>query len=128
MKITDTHVARRLRSESNIWVATARPGGRPHLTPTWFVLHGEELYICIDPGSVKARNLIANTRVALALEDGAAPIIVEGAVRPVEDSDRPQGVLDEFKRKYDWDILEDSQYNLLIAITPTKVLSWGEGD
>ncbi|HJW83503.1 MAG TPA: pyridoxamine 5'-phosphate oxidase family protein [Anaerolineae bacterium] len=128
MKITDAHVLRRLRSESNIWVATVRPDGRPHLTPTWFALHGEKLYISIDPASVKARNLSANPRVALALEDGAAPVIVEGEARPVEDSDRPQGALDEFKRKYDWNIDEDSQYCLLIAITPTKVLSWGEGE
>ena len=127
MKITEPNVLRRLRSESNIWVATVRPDGRPHLTPTWFALHDDKLYISIDPGSVKARNLSADTRVALALEEGAAPVIVEGEAQPVEGSDRPQGALDEFRRKYDWDIDADSQYSLLIAITPTKVLSWGEG-
>jgi hypothetical protein len=43
----------------------------------------------------------------------------------VNGADRPQGVVDEFKRKYDWDIVTDGQYSLLIEITPEKILNWG---
>ena len=128
MKISDAQVLRRLRSESNVWVATVRPDGRPHLTPTWFALHGEKMYLCIDPDSVKARNLEGNAHVALALEDGTSPIIIEGEAQCVGRTGRPQGALDEFKRKYDWDLDAESQYSLLIEITPKKVLSWGEGE
>ena len=128
MKTVDYQAVRRLQSEHNIWVATVRPDGRPHLTPTWFAWHEGKLYICIDPGSVKARNLSHANYVALALEDGSAPIILEGVARQVDRSDRPQGALDEFKRKYDWDIATDGQYSLLIEVTPDKVLSWGTGN
>lgn len=120
----DVHSLERLNSESNIWVATARPDGRPHLSPVWFVWHADKIYICIDPKSVKARNLAENERIALALEDGTSPIIVEGRARAVPASDRPQGVLDAFAQKYDWNIVTDGQYSLLIEITPTKVLNW----
>jgi hypothetical protein len=125
MKTIDATAEKRLHAESNIWAATARADGRPHLTPVWFAWQGGKVYICIDPASVKARNLAANDRIALALEDGSSPIILEGVGRPVNGADRPQGVVDEFKRKYDWDIVTDGQYSLLIEITPEKILNWG---
>jgi len=128
MKTIDKHAEQRLRSESNIWVATVRPDGRPHLTPTWFAWQDGKAYICIDPASVKARNLAHKAQIALALEDGSAPIILEGVARQMNGADRPQGALDEFKRKYGWDIAIDGQYSLLVEITPTKVLNWGGGE
>ena len=27
----------RLRTEANVWLATMRPDGRPHVSPIWFV-------------------------------------------------------------------------------------------
>ncbi len=125
MKPITRPVERRLQAESNIWVATVRPDGRPHLTPTWFAWHAGKAYICIDPASVKAHNLAHNPRIAMALEDGSQPIMFEGTARPVDGADRPQGALDEFKRKYEWDIAVDSQYSQLVEITPKKVLNWG---
>lgn len=127
MSLLGSQMEKRLRSEKNIWVATARPDGRPHLTPTWFVLVDGRVYICIDPDSVKAHNLEGNDQIALALEDGSSPIIIEGTARPANGSNGPEGVLDAFKRKYDWDIATDGQYSLLIEIAPKKVLSWNSG-
>jgi hypothetical protein len=127
MTALDPHAERRLHSESNIWVATVRPDGRPHLTPVWFVWHSGKAYICIDPNSVKARNLARNGKIALALEDGSSPIIIEGVGRALNGSEPPQGVVDEFRRKYDWDITTDGQYSLLVEVTPGKVLNWSGG-
>jgi nitroimidazol reductase NimA-like FMN-containing flavoprotein (pyridoxamine 5'-phosphate oxidase superfamily) len=128
MSIGNEQILRRLRSAPNLWVATVRPDGRPHLTPTWFVVHDEKVYICIDPASVKARNLARNRHVALALEDGSAPIIVEGSARRLERADWPPAVIDSFQRKYEWNIAGESQYSLLIEIAPAKVLSWGASE
>ena len=127
MKTIDERAEQRLRAENNIWVATVRLDGRPHLTPVWFAWHAGRMYICIDPKSVKARNLAANGQVALALEDGSSPLIFEGTAQRVEGADRPRGALDEFKRKYDWSIEADGQYSLLIEITPRKALHWAGG-
>lgn len=114
----------RLQSERNIWVAVMRAEGQPHLTPVWFVWHADKAYICIDPKSVKARSLVHHDRVALALENGSNPIIVEGTGRQIERVDWPQEVIDEFKRKYAWDITDDGQYTCLVEISPHKLLSW----
>lgn len=113
----------RLESREYIWLATVRPDGRPHLVPLWFVYHEGKVYVCIEPTSVKGRNLQQNTQVSLALEDAAHAIIGEGnaiALPPPW----PVTVNVLFQQKYDWDISTDPQYTQLIEITPTKWLVW----
>lgn len=109
----------RLQSQKNMWVASVRPDGRPHLTPIWFAVHDEKWYFVTDPKSVKARNLQHNSRVSLALEDGTDPYVVEGVARTVEPS---AAVIKLFKEKFDWDITSDSQYTGVYEVEVTKRL------
>lgn len=113
----------RLESEKNIWVATTRPDGRPHLTPVWFAWAGEKLYICIPANSVKARNFKQNPRVALSLEDGVHPIICEGTARPIP-KPGPAEVQIIYKTKYHWDYAADGAYGMLVEIAPEKWVGW----
>ncbi|MEP7359215.1 MAG: pyridoxamine 5'-phosphate oxidase family protein [Anaerolineales bacterium] len=111
------HPAERVRQARNIWLATVRPDGRPHLVAIWFVTLGERWYICTAPGSVKARNMLAHPAVTLALEDGNNPYVLEGESRPV----RPDpGVVAQFKAKYDWDITTDEHYSQVFEIRVTR--------
>ena len=113
----------RLELEKNIWIATTRPDGRPHLVPVWFAWYSSKLYLCIESSSVKGRNLAANPQLCLALEDGSKPLIVEG--RAEEHAPPwPSGVQAIFKHKYDWAISTDGQYDQLIEVTPERWLSW----
>ncbi len=105
------------QTAQNVWVATVRPDGRPHLTPVWFVVAGGAWYFVTDPQSVKARNLSQNSKVALALEDGSNPHIVEGVAGPVTPSAE---VIQLFKNKYGWDITMDSQYSVVYEVKVTK--------
>lgn len=100
-----------------MWVATVRPDGRPHLTPIWFAVADEKWYFVTDPGSVKARNLQHNSRVALALEDGSDPYVVEGVARQVPAS--PE-VVRLFRQKFDWDITTDTKYSVIYEVEITK--------
>jgi hypothetical protein len=114
---------RRLRAERNVWLATARSNGQPHLVPVWFVWLRQRVYICTSSRSVKARNLAANPSAAIALEDGDRPLIVEGQaviLRPPYPSD----VVSAFKQKYGWDISSDATYDALIEFAPAKWLRW----
>ena len=113
----------RLETEANLWLATVRSDGRPHLTPVWFAWHAEKIYACIQAGSVKTRNLAQNPLVALSLEDGSHPLIGEGTVAFVAEP-WPEAVAAIFRRKYDWDIFTDSDYDRLLEISPVKWLSW----
>ncbi len=109
----------RREREQNVWVATVRPDGRPHLVPVWFVVEGEAWFICTAPGSVKARNLHSNPQVALALEDGSHPLVVEGEAHAVAPSPT---VIAKFKKKYDWDITTDNEYSQVWEVVVRKKL------
>jgi F420H(2)-dependent biliverdin reductase len=113
----------RLEKQQNIWFSSVRADGRPHLVPVWFVWYAGRIFIGTDPKSVKVKNILANPSVALALEDGAKPVICEGMARPVA---RPwsEDLLKAFFVKYEWDLLKDEQYNYLLEITPERWLSW----
>ena len=124
MPLTQKQVDQRLRESRNIWLATVRPSGAPHLVPIWFVAHDSKIYLCTAPNSVKIRNLRENERIALALEDGNTPVILEGAGRVLTLAETPGAVAQEFKAKYDWDILTDETYSVVVEITPEKRLGW----
>ena len=113
----------KLEQQQNIWFASVRPDGRPHLAPVWFVWHNGKIYIGTDPKSVKVGNLKRNPRVSLALEDGLHPVICEGQAAPVE---RPwtEDLLEAFFRKYEWDLNKEEQYHSVWEITPQKWLAW----
>jgi PPOX class probable F420-dependent enzyme len=115
----------RLDTETNIWLATVRPDGRPHLVPVWFAwpAGNGKLYVCIEASSVKARNLGQNPQVSLTLENGSQPVICEG-IAAVVPQPWPEPVVAIFKAKYDWDITTDGRYDTLVEITPVKWLSW----
>jgi PPOX class probable F420-dependent enzyme len=107
----------RLATAKNIWVATVRPDGRPHLAPVWFVVNDGHWYFVTDPKSMKARNLQRNSKIALSLEDGDDPLVIEGEARPVEPSAE---VIRLFKEKYNWDITTDSQYSQTFEVKAKK--------
>jgi nitroimidazol reductase NimA-like FMN-containing flavoprotein (pyridoxamine 5'-phosphate oxidase superfamily) len=113
--------ATRLESERNIWLASIRPTGRPHLVPLWFVWAGGCIYLCVASGSVKMRNLAANLAVSLALESGSAPVVIEGRAISLTPP-WPEEVVLRFQQKYDWTITTDTEYDTLVAVTPHRWL------
>ena len=112
-----------LEKQANIWFTCVRPDGRPHMTPVWFVYQTGKLFIGIDPGSVKNRNILNNPNVVMALEDGSHPLICEGTARVVN-LPLPQPLADAFLAKYKWDMTTEEQFHQVVEITPRKWLSW----
>lgn len=111
----------RLLTARNIWMATVRPNGTPHLVPIWFIWINERIYICTAPESIKARNLRANPHVSVSLEDGNNPLVVECTAKLL-DKPFPDEVVRLFKSKFDWNILTDDEYGALFEFTPVKWL------
>jgi nitroimidazol reductase NimA-like FMN-containing flavoprotein (pyridoxamine 5'-phosphate oxidase superfamily) len=112
----------RLSTERNVWLASVRPTGRPHLVPVWFVWTEGSFYFSTGAESVKGKNLRAKPLISLALEDGDKPLIAEGSAEIVA-TPYPENVVALFQRKYDWDVASAKE-NVLFAMTPTKWLRW----
>ena len=98
MKTPSLKIISRLEEEKNIWLATVRPDGRPHLVPVWFIWEDEVVYICIFSGSVKYLNITKNSSVVLSLEDGSSPVICEGLAEVLKPP-WPESIIRQFKIK-----------------------------
>jgi nitroimidazol reductase NimA-like FMN-containing flavoprotein (pyridoxamine 5'-phosphate oxidase superfamily) len=85
-----------LRARRYATVASTRPDGRPHATPTSFVLAGDALWLPTVAGTVRARNVAAQPWLVLVLTEGEGDahlaVIAEGAVTVVADADLPGDV------------------------------------
>ena len=117
----------RLRTERNIWLATVRPDGSPHLTPIWFAWVDGRAYVCTVESNVKTRNVRANPHIMFSLESGDAPAVAE-AIVDVPQRPYPRSVVDAFAAKFEWDITkpdDEGPYDALWEITVKRWLMGG---
>jgi PPOX class probable F420-dependent enzyme len=69
-------------------LGVTRPDGRPHVTPIWFVLDGDDFLLNTGEDTVKGRALRRDPRVSLAVDDDRPPfsfVIVEGEAELSDD-------------------------------------------
>jgi PPOX class probable F420-dependent enzyme len=70
-------------------VATTRKDGRPHISPIWFLLDGDDVVFTTHSEAVKGRTLRAGrTRLALCVDDETPPfsfVVLEGEATLSED-------------------------------------------
>jgi PPOX class probable F420-dependent enzyme len=69
-------------------LAVTRADGRPHVTPVWFVLDGDDVVLMTAADSLKGRVLRRDPRVSLCVDDQQPPysfVVIEGTARLSED-------------------------------------------
>lgn len=118
----------RLAHDPNVWLSTIRADGSIHTTPVWFVYEDDTWWIASGDQSVKVRNLLIDPRVSLALQDGDAPVVAEGAAQ-VHRENFPPRVRRSFATKYaGWDITDPAQpggQRILIEVPVSRWLLTG---
>jgi len=117
---------RRFAENPCSWISTVRPDGRPHATPIWHVWRAGRAYIVTRGDAVKTANIRANPNVVITHTDARHPIIIEGRASFAPEAEAAIQPL--FLAKYDWNISTDAEYDTIIAITPVKIIAWGEED
>ena len=83
-------------------LATVLPGG-PHTVPVWAGIEDGKIAFLTSPGSRKARNLAADSRVAISVTDRNQPCamaLVRGRVTARPDSSQAWDIIDRLSRKY----------------------------
>jgi hypothetical protein len=93
----------RLAACRNIWLTTVRPEGGPHMMPVWGVWLDGVFAFSTGHGSRKARNFRANPHVAVATDNGADAVIIEGEVDDMPATSH-EGFIAAYKDKYDWQL------------------------
>ncbi|HWM38444.1 MAG TPA: pyridoxamine 5'-phosphate oxidase family protein [Streptomyces sp.] len=100
-----TWAEQRLTTAKNYWIATTRPGGRPHCRPVWGVWLSGGFWF--STGSLAARNLPLNDEITVHLEDGQEVVIVEGTARKARletDHDALRDMCGTYSSKYDYPV------------------------
>lgn len=54
-------------------LGVTRPDGRPHVTPVWFVLDGDDVILNTGEATVKGRAMRRDPRVSLCVDDQQPP-------------------------------------------------------
>lgn len=117
----------RFGREMEIWLATCRSDGRPHLVPVWFVWLDDVIYFVTSGYSQKWVNLLSNQQVALSLPDPNNVLVVEGEAHACG-RQQTHKLARYFADKYEWDFLNDADQNYrMVQVTPHKILAWGDG-
>ena len=128
------HAESRLRSEPIVWLTTVRADGQAQATPVWFLWDGETFLLYSQPGAQKVRNLAANPKVALHLDDdgsGGDVVTVEGTATVEPDTpraDRVDGYLAKYQAAIEALGYEPGPfartYSTAIRVRPTRVRVW----
>jgi nitroimidazol reductase NimA-like FMN-containing flavoprotein (pyridoxamine 5'-phosphate oxidase superfamily) len=120
-------VRERLESAKRYWLATVRPDGRPHVVPLDGNWLDDRWYFGGSPETVKHRNLTANPRAVLHLEDGLSATIVEGRCEVIQPDDEFANRLSELsKEKYGFGPPPSVYMTGVWELTPVRVLAWVE--
>jgi len=62
-------------------VGTKNPDGSPHLAVMWYLLDGDDIVVNSAQGRIKDRNLAADPRMSVLVEDGYRWIRIDGRAR-----------------------------------------------
>jgi PPOX class probable F420-dependent enzyme len=62
-------------------VGTKNPDGSPHLAVMWYVVDGDDIVVNSAEGRIKDRNLAADPRMSVLVEDGYRWLRVDGRAR-----------------------------------------------
>ncbi|HEY6480526.1 MAG TPA: PPOX class F420-dependent oxidoreductase [Streptosporangiaceae bacterium] len=69
-------------------LAVTRADGRPHVTPIWFVLDGDDVILNTGSASIKGKALRRDPRVCLSVDDQVPPysfVVIDGVAEISED-------------------------------------------
>ncbi len=105
-------------------LATVSSKGVPQLSPVWFDVEGDYILINTAEGRIKARNMEANDKVALVIQDPKNPyryVGMQGKVvaRTTEGADEHINMLSMRYSGEPWKLAE-GQKRLIFKIQPTS--------
>ena len=127
-------VAELLRLERVARVATAGPGGVPHVVPVCHVLVDGRVYFASGTEGRKVKNLEANPQAAVVVDvyseawGGLRGVMVQGQAALIARGPRFRKIrrlLYEKYVQYPDDAALDESDSVIVEVTPTHVFTWG---
>jgi general stress protein 26 len=130
VSMTDGELAEFLAGARTARVASVAPDGWPHAIPLWFVWHQGTLYVNTTRGNRTVRNLEADPRAAITIDDGERYDELRGAVlrgRMAEAGGDMDAVTEAFGAKYfggNRPHFTQWRNRFFLAMEPEHISSW----
>src|SRR5881396_2909266 len=81
-------------------VGTRNPNGSPHLAVMWYLLEGDDIVVNSAQGRIKDRNLAADPRMSVLVEDGYRWIRIDGRAKIEHDQKVAQADIRRLAGRY----------------------------
>ena len=81
-------------------VGTKNPDGSPHLAVMWYLLDGDDIVVNSAQGRIKDRNLGADPRMSVLVEDGYRWIRIDGRAKIEHDQKIAQADIRRLAARY----------------------------
>ncbi|MET4637189.1 pyridoxamine 5'-phosphate oxidase family protein [Mycetocola sp. 2940] len=121
------NVVSRLETAPRYWLCTVRPDGRPHAVPVDGLWMDGALWFGGSATAVHQLNLSSNPQVVLHIEDGSAPVIVEGVATTVVPKRAHALALAELSRKkYGYAPPVEAYADGVWHVPALRVLAWSD--
>ncbi|MFJ3162867.1 pyridoxamine 5'-phosphate oxidase family protein [Streptomyces kanasensis] len=117
-------VLARLRTERDVWVASAGGSGLPYLVPLWFLWDGEAVWLATRATNPTAGNLRDHGRARLALGDTYDVVLVDGTVEVFGAGDVPPAAADAYAARHGWDPRREPRAYAYLRVLPHAVQAW----
>lgn len=121
----------RLRTDQDVWVATADNRGNPHLIAMSLCWYDDEAVFATEATSRTARNVAAppSARVRLALASTSDVVIIDAAASLVPTAAADQSLIRAFRERSGWDPTtgwdpsEEADY-VYLRCRPRRIQAW----
>jgi len=127
-------IAKLIEWERVARVATAGPGGMPHVVPVCHVVLDGRLYFASGTDGRKVKNIEANPQVALSVDlysddwSQIRGVMVQGRASVIARGPRFRKIRSRLYAKYPQypgEAALDESDSVVVEVTPTHVFSWG---
>lgn len=118
-------VVKRMRGDRSYWVTTIRPGGRPHVRPTWGVWIDGAFHCGGGERTRWVQNLGADPSIVVHRGDPEEVVIVEGEAERIDRESAGEERIERLEAAYreKYDVGHGTPF---FRVHPERVLAWSE--
>lgn len=122
-RIADT--MQRLRTDADVWVATASPDGDPHLIPLSLAWIKGRVMCVTYTDSPTSRNVAATSKARCSLDSTNDVIVMNTAAQIMPFAECPEDLIDDMVRQFGWDPRHNSDIEWsALVMTPLMIHAW----
>jgi hypothetical protein len=118
----------KLRTERDVWVATADGDAQAHLVPVALCWDGTHVVVATETRSITARNVAASHQARLALGDTRDVVMIDVTVASTSADSISAEIGDMFAARHGWDPRTEDTEWVYLTMTPVRIQAWRNVD